>query len=247
MGEIDGVEALSEGLRPVYEAIRRLLAGVARDEARSRYQVGVLIAQVKAARDKYGAHAVERLARALGTNVHSLYRCANVVRCWSPAQLEVLLRRTTAHGQPLSWSHLVLLAGVPSEHRRAELVDRSLQDALTVRELLVLVDAAGKGHDREGGALVVLRRVVRSAERWSAAAAVFHDELLAVLEGVASDAGEPALLIERAIAAQEQLHGILQKQLARLRAEKGRFEPTQTKGARAERDGGVLLAGTRIR
>jgi hypothetical protein len=218
-------EALSPGLRPVYESIRKLLAGAARDEARSRHQIGVLIGTVKKAPDKYGAHAVGQLASALGSNVHTLYRCSAVSECWSPGQLDALLRRTTPHGQPLSWSHLVLLAGVTTAKRRTELLDKALEDALTVRELLVLVDTEGNAEGRRGGAgLVVLHRVVRASERWSHAAATMHEELLAELEGTSSDASQPAELIERAIAAQEQLQGIVTKQLLRLRAERGRFD-----------------------
>jgi hypothetical protein len=218
-------EALNPGLRPVYESIRKLLAGAARDEARSRHQIGVLIGSVKKAPDKYGARAVDQLASALGSNVHTLYRCSAVSECWSPVQLDVLLRRTTPHGQPLSWSHLVLLAGVTTATRRTELLDKAIEDALTVRDLLVLVDTEGKHEGRRGGAgLVVLHRVVRASERWSHAAATMHEELLAELEGTSSDAGEPAELLERAIAAQEQLQGIVTKQLLRLRAERGRFD-----------------------
>jgi len=237
-----GIEGLNPGLRPVYESIRKLLAGATRDEARSRHQVGTLIAEVKKARDKYGARAVEQLASALGTNVHTLYRCAAVAECWSPGQLESLLRRTTAQGQPLSWSHLVVLAGVSSPRQRTELLDRALQDALSVRELMVQVEAADQSAGTRAS-LVVLHRVVRASERWSHAAATMHEELMAELEGAPSEEGEPTELIERAIAAQEQLEGIVQKQLARLRAERRRFD---RKGAKAtDRSSGLMLTGMR--
>jgi hypothetical protein len=232
------LEGLNPGLRSVYESIRKLLACAARDDARSRHQIGVLIGTVKKAADKYGARAVEQLASALGSNVHTLYRCAAVSECWSPTQLEALLRRTTPQGQPLSWSHLVLLAGVTASKRRAELVDKALEDALTVRELLILVDTGGPPDARRGGAgLVALHRVVRASERWSHAAATMHEELLAELEGTSSDAGKPAELIERAIAAQEQLQGIVTKQLLRLRAERGRFD--------GKKPAAMLVAGGR--
>jgi hypothetical protein len=243
MAKAADVEGLSPALRSVYEAIRGLLAGAARDEARSRHQVGVLIAGVKRERDKYGARAVEQLASALGSNVHTLYRCAGVCECWAPDELEVLRERTTAKGQPLSWSHLVLLSGVTSETRRAELVDKALQDALTVRELLVLVDAVGRGETRGGErGHVVLRKVARACERWSQAAATMHEELLAELEGARSDAGGPTELIERAIAAQERLERIVQKQLLHLRAERGRFAPKKT--APSHRGRHLRIAGS---
>jgi hypothetical protein len=64
-----------------------------------------------------------------------------------------------------------------------------------------------------------------------------HEELLAELEGTSSDAGEPAELIERAIAAQEQLQGIVTKQLLRLRVERGRFD--------RKKPAAMLIAGGR--
>ena len=77
----------------------------------------------------------------------------------------------------------MLLAGVTSARRRTELLETSLRDALSVRELLVLADAAADGGVRGGGAgLVVLHRVVRTSERWSHAAATMHEDLLAELE-----------------------------------------------------------------
>jgi hypothetical protein len=241
MANTGDLEALSPGLRPVYESIRRLLDGATRDEARSRHQIGVYIGEVKSASDKYGARAVELLAGALGTNVHTLYRCATVSSCWSSTQLETLLRRTTPGGQPLSWSHLVLLAGVPSARRRTDLVDWTLQDGLTVRELRALVEVSGEGDAHRKGH-VVLHRVARTSERWSNAAASMLDELLAELESASSDAGGPAELIERAIAAHEQLHGIVQKQLVRLRAERGRF--VSKKVVAMDRSSSVRLTGS---
>jgi hypothetical protein len=243
MAKVVDIDTLRPGLRPVYESIRRLLAGATRDEARSRHQVGLLIAAVKNTNDKYGARAVEQLAGALGSNVHTLYRCAAVSECWTAAELEVLLRRTTPRGQPLSWSHLVLVAGVTSARRRNELLDKALEDALTLRELLVLVDTPGKGAARGGGdgGLVVLHRVVRASERWSHAAARMHEELLAELEGASSEAGEPTALLERAITAQEHLQGIVQKQLLRLRTERGRFDRRRAKATHLPN--GLLLAG----
>lgn len=144
MGKVVDGEGPSPVLRPACEAIRTLLASGTRDDARMRHRIGEIIVGIKKARDKYGARAVEEIARAVGTNVHTLYRCAAVAECWSEAQIAALLLRTNAHGQPLSWSQLVLIAGMTSPRRRAELIEQTLRDALTVRQLLVLVETAGK-------------------------------------------------------------------------------------------------------
>ncbi|MGD0524296.1 MAG: hypothetical protein ABSE49_04080 [Polyangiaceae bacterium] len=223
MGTLQLVEDLSPGLRPVYESIRELLAGATRDEARSRHRIGVHIVEVKLAADKYGTRAVERLALALGTNVHTLYRCASVAECWSTEQLDEVLRRTTAKGQPLSWSHLVLLAGVTPARGRGDLTDLALRKQLTVRELVVHLEARRRwAVDKR--ATVVLQRLVKATERWSEAARGMHDELLAELEEAdREDETESAGLLEQAILAEEQLHRVVVKQLARLRAERARL------------------------
>ena len=242
MPKHDMVEGLGASLRPVYEAIRDLLAGVARNDSSSRHRIGVLIAEVMGAQGKYGSHAVEQLARALGTNIHTLYRCAAVAGCWSRPELEALLHRTTPRGQPLSWSHLVLLAGVASAKWRSELVDQCLRDGLTVRELLVIAEARDT---RRGpnGALVVLHRFVRTSERWSRTATEMHDELLAELDGTLADDADPVALIDRVIAAQEELQSSMQRQLARLKFERERF----ARRVDHRRGATLLVAGVRLR
>ena len=226
-----GTGGMHPGLRRAYERIRDLFARATKDDARCRHEVGAIVSEIKQDSDKYGAQAVEQLARALGTNIHTLYRCASVAECWSRAQLEALHARVNVHGQPLSWSHLVLISGVTSPKRRSELIDRALHDSLSVRELVVLVEARPATEDRTS-ALAVLHRFVRTTERWSTAATEMQNELLAELEGISSSGANAAHLIERAIAANEQLQTIMQRQLQRLRAEKGRLvKRSPTEGA----------------
>jgi hypothetical protein len=243
MKKVSGVAALSPALRSACESVRALLAGGARDDARARYRVGVIVSAVMNAPGKYGSRAVDEIARAVGTNVHTLYRAAAVAECWSEPQMDALLQRTNGFEQPLSWSHLVLLAGVISTKRRAELVDKALRDDLTVRQLAVLVDDGGQDPSTDE-AFAVLHRVVRAAEQWSQKAEAMHEELLAELGGADSGAGEPALLIERAIAAEERLKELVDRQLEWLRAERGRFGPHEAPSVRTS---GLLLAGVRPR
>ena len=223
MGKLLLVDDLSPGLRPVYESIRELLAGPAREDTRSRHRVGVHIVEVKLAADKYGARAVERLAQALDTNVHTLYRCASVAECWSAEKLDEVLHRTTVRGQPLSWSHLVVLAGVTPARRRRDLVELALRKQMTVRELVMHLEACA-GWTVDKRVAVVLRRLVRATERWAEAARGIHNELLDEIEGAdREDGGEAAGSIAQAIAAEEQLHGVVLRQLSRLRAERARL------------------------
>jgi len=232
---------LSASLRPVYEAIRAHLSGTGREDVRARRKVGVLIDEVKRGEGKYGARAVEQLARALGTNVHTLYRCASVSECWSEAELEALLTQRTPRGGPLSWSHLVTLAGVEVAWSRQELTALTVREGLSVRDVLGLVEATEAKGARRGGPAVVARRVVRRAERWSEGAGVMHDELLAQLERASGRDEELAELLEKAIEAEERLHGVVEGQLVRLRAEYARL--VRSALAREERPSRVRVAG----
>jgi hypothetical protein len=210
--------------------------------------VGVIVSGVLKAPNRYGAHAVEELARAAGTNVHTLYRAAVVAGCWTESQVEGLLLRENRHGQPLSWSHFVVLAGVASTERRAALVEVALGEGLTVRELTAQIRLERGRIGR--GTCVLVSRVVRTAERWSEAAVALHQELLAELDCAAGapagdDDSGPVALIERAIAAKERLKNVMERQLVDLRAERGRFTPR--KGRPAGAGAGLLLAGFRPR
>jgi hypothetical protein len=238
---VDVADTLHPGLRRVYESIRRLMAAATRNEARSRYQIGELVAEVKRAQSKYGAHAVEQLAGALRTNVHTLYRSASVAECWAQPELEAVLRRTTPRGQPLTWSHLVLLSGVPSSRRRGELLDQVLREALSVRELAALVHARRDPCRSSAGALVLLHRLERSTERWSEAAGRLSDEILTRLDGARSGDDDPVGLIERAIALHERLQGVVERRLAKLVAEQGRLRPRSSASDAVA--GARLLAG----
>jgi hypothetical protein len=243
MSNHDAVTPLSSNLQPIYETVRDLLAGSARDEVRSRHRVGVLIAQVKRAPGTYGTHAVEELARRLNASVPTLYRHSMVAECWSEPALGDLMNRTTPHGQPLSWSHLVLLAGVTSANRRTVLLERALEEGLSVRALSALLDGPNHVDGAEAGGARVLDRLARTAQRWSQRATEMHHELLAHLERTSSVAPHPDELVDRAIAAQEELHGIIRKNLASLKAERDRI---RAQDGRPEPRSRLLLAGSRL-
>lgn len=202
-------------LRKACESIRELLASAGRSEVRSRHAVGVIVSEVKRTRHKYGARAVAQIATALGTDEQTLYRCAVVAECWTEPQIEALLERTTELGQPLSFSHFVLLASVSSARTRAALFDRAVREALSVRRLALLVEVPEGGGETAGESGRALGRVLRTTERLA--------REVESIEGVLSDPSSTPELreqartaLEQAIAATERLRAVLDERLGRL-------------------------------
>ena len=165
---------MNAALRAKFTEVSRLLAAIVVADTKTRYDVGVIVAAIKADDLTYGARACEKLAAALDCSPASLYRNAIVAECWSRAEFTALLRRRDARGQPLSWTHWVVLASVDSESELARFVDEALDKSLSARELKALVTAR-KQDATEGGAstcstLPALRRILAATDsltsRW---------------------------------------------------------------------------------
>ncbi len=82
MGQ-DPAAGLNVALCDARVRLRALLGRATRDEVACRYRAGAIIAEVKPSKEKYGTHAVQRLARALGQDPQPLYRYATVAEGWS--------------------------------------------------------------------------------------------------------------------------------------------------------------------
>lgn len=218
---VDLLRQMNAALRRTYETARDLLARANEDDVRSRYKVGTLIAELKKSEHKYGTHALPLLARALGTGVQTLYRCASVAERWTDPQVEALLQRSTQCGRPLSWSHFVVLSGVSSARRRAELVDRTISEGLSVRQLTQLLAARRPGVAVRG----TLEGCLRSVDQCRAAAATMHAQLLRELSAMATVGTDTQCLLNAAIAAHEELYAGIEAQLEGLRAERRRLLP----------------------
>lgn len=130
------------------ERIHELQLG--RLDARGRYQVGAIVAEMKKRVDVYGARGVPELAACIGEAEQNLYRFATVAERWSPAEFEALVSRQGSDGRCLSWSHLVVIASVDDDAARAGLVERALRDSLSVRALIAMVSREGGGGDGRG-------------------------------------------------------------------------------------------------
>lgn len=116
------------------EMLRGLLRAVPLDSA-GRYRIGRVVAELKAEPEVYGHSAVQLAASSLGQDEASFYRHARVAERWTPSDFETLLARRMRDGSSPSWSHLVVLASVDSKARRQQLLERLLDESLSVRRL----------------------------------------------------------------------------------------------------------------
>jgi hypothetical protein len=217
--------------------IRGLLATLVRDEVSARHQIGGVVRQVMGSTDKYGAHAIERLATELRISTAILYAAAAVAETWSEADLQRMSTRTMRHGEPLSWSHFVALSKVRSAQKRGALAERCLAEGWSVRELRDEVsdlqpsraDYRGSGEDT---VRVAVDEGVRAARRAAADISTFiealeerlgddeHDDLLARALVACDD------LDERLQAARSFLRGTTRSSGRRVRIEPRAHAPT---------------------
>jgi CheY-like chemotaxis protein len=138
---VSSARAGSDPLQRCIERLRRLLSQA--PDSLTRHAIGAAVADLKARPAEYGTGAVATAAAALGEDVPTLYRYAGVAERWSAAELTRILARKGRDGRPLSWSHLVVLAAVPSAATRERLMERALSEMLSVRELTVLAQRGG--------------------------------------------------------------------------------------------------------
>jgi len=115
-------------------AVRALMAKASGDEIRTRYEIALLILQIQSAPQRYGARGVDKLALALGCDRATLYRCGQVARAFDEKSMRRVLSQQKRQRGTLSWSHLIVLAGVADRAERLRLLDEALK-GLSVREL----------------------------------------------------------------------------------------------------------------
>jgi hypothetical protein len=130
----NAVRRMTPELREQYQAVRRLLSKVTAADARARYEVGVVVLEIKRSEDRYGTRAVHLLSLALGRNEVTLYRYSAVAEAWTASELEELLLRKLPGGEPISWCHLQEIAAAPREQRE-KLLKQVFVKGLSLREL----------------------------------------------------------------------------------------------------------------
>jgi hypothetical protein len=215
----DGTDA---ALFDVCEAIRELLARAVRDELLARYRAGSLLSLIKRTPGTYGEHAVDRLAAELGIASPTLYRYAMVAENWTLAEIEAVSVRAGRFGEPLSWSHLVVLTRVTRAAKRRALVDESLARGWSVRKLTTVIGAlatppSDDDAPAEASVRVALTEGIQNATRATVELDIFAEALASRLAELDDDADTDDALVTRAIHAFQELHLRAESTLSQLR------------------------------
>jgi hypothetical protein len=201
------VREMNGPLRRKYETICSCLGATLVNDAGARWKAA---AEMKAVRDgqaRYGEEAIPKLARALGRDDATLYKYIAVADRWSETDFDRLLRRSTLHGVPLSFSHFIELAGIEPEQRRNGLLERALAEGLGVRELARLARKGARDEPATGKTTALgasLSELVLRARR-------MHERLIGwspILRRLEEAGEEPGLdeLLESAIDVNKALH-----------------------------------------
>ena len=141
---------LSGALRDEYNKVRQLLADADAKDALARYRIAEHFERVRLGEGRggtYGDRAVPKLAAALDWSESTVYEFAAVAKVWKLADFTVLTQKLNCRDLPLSWSHFVAFAAEPVAKRRNKLIDDTLKNGWSVRQLR---DAATKLTDPPG-------------------------------------------------------------------------------------------------
>jgi hypothetical protein len=126
---------MTEDLRPVATEIQKLGYQVALSSLLVRWDIGALIIKVMGDQAKYGSRAVELMAAYTGFKSNLLYELANFARSFDHRAVEELCGRRMLNGDYLGWEHLVMLARIGGDKKRENLIEQTLSQSLSTRQL----------------------------------------------------------------------------------------------------------------
>src|SRR5262245_12325768 len=162
------------------EEIRGLCRGHNRADLLRRYDLGLAVQEVyddetRNGADRYGAHAVEKICRALGSADSSLVQSAlRLAQAYPRAEVERLAALRTASGEPVTWAHVRLLMHVDPPARREQLLRRVLEESWTSDDLSrEVVRPQGAGTPSRGRPLAAPRNFGGAIRQQAAAAENF--------------------------------------------------------------------------
>jgi DNA-binding response OmpR family regulator len=140
----DDGEGLPDDLRALAEDVLDSFAKEHELHAEQAYRLALLAKAAFARASSSKGSPIEACARAVGLSRQTLQPYAIVASRWSAPELKHLLaERRNAQGEPISISHLVVLAKLPRGTRETW-IERVFAEALTVRQLRDILKGAGK-------------------------------------------------------------------------------------------------------
>jgi tRNA(Ser,Leu) C12 N-acetylase TAN1 len=130
--------------------LRTKLTAAEGADIETRYQVGVIVRELKNEPGKYGTKAVERAVEELKIPSQTLYRYATVVDAWTRELINQFIAEGVLVSTPVTWSHLVVTARIPDADKREGLLRRAIKEKLSSRTLLKEAkNLAGKASPRK--------------------------------------------------------------------------------------------------
>lgn len=145
------VARMGDALLQQYREINALVAQADRQDVQVRYKIALRCQDVRNGDGnggKYGTKAVRKLTLALDWSKSLVYSYADVALTWpDKTKFDELVARSNRFNRPLTWSHYILLATVSDNARREKLIEDSLQNGWTVRELQTQIRTNPTGQD----------------------------------------------------------------------------------------------------
>lgn len=127
----DALEEIKKNpaLSAVLVELRKVFAN---DGFDASYDLGV---RAHGLRKEFGTVALRQLAWKLRVEVAVVHEAARVAAAFSPEDVKKIRARKNPSGFPLSFDHLVVLSRRKLAGQRAELIDRAIDEGLSVSEL----------------------------------------------------------------------------------------------------------------
>jgi hypothetical protein len=180
-------------LKRVYEELRGQLAKAVHGDALARYRIGARVLEIEKTPKKYGTGAANTLADLLSLDRSTLSLYKSVAETWRQKDVEALLKKESPGRVPLTFYHLVELAGVTDANARDRFVELALREGLSVRALRNKINGTDAEGDEEEDSRDNLGPLRTAASHWQAEIKQVESRTDSILKHVKESFATPAL------------------------------------------------------
>jgi hypothetical protein len=205
--QIPQARSVDEAFRQMTPDMQRLavdfeqqLATEKRSGLLIRREMGLRIDQVINGESTYGTAAVEQLAVYLSVSPDRLYKLRTFSQTVTHEQLEQWSDRKMTSGGRIAYNHLATIMVVRPVAQRLELVERTFQQSLSVRDVRAIIDAAGCGRRKTGtgtprspSVLAGLRQIIKRSNGFLKDLAQWQTVVFDAIDAKAESELEPAV------------------------------------------------------
>ena len=135
-----------QNLNKVITCAREALLKADQNDVQARYKVALIAVQVKDEAE-FGKDGLGRMDEELGLGKSTLYSYARVAETWKAEEFVEVSSKFNAKGMALSWSHWQELAGVRDGRARRPLLERTVRECLSVRDLRAAIKEGDSTND----------------------------------------------------------------------------------------------------